>query len=125
MAKRKDEPKWIPVAAKVILDGKLSAYDVRLFLYLSWRQGRNKSAWPSQETIAKDTNVSLRTVQRAVKNLEEQGLIEVKGTGREGRGHSYHYQVNSLMEPAQAKDLTTQEPGKLWLDSYERQNATD
>lgn len=43
--------------------------------YLAWRQGNHEAAWPSVETIARNTHVSERTVQRRLRELEELGYL--------------------------------------------------
>ena len=40
--------------------------------------------WPSQESLARDTSMSDRTVRRHVKQLEEAGLITRKGRWKDG-----------------------------------------
>ena len=112
MAKENKPPSWIPAPAKLILNKELSGNDKTLYLYLLWRQGRNKTAWPSQETMATDMAVSLCTVQRAIKNLEGKNLIEVKKTDTAGRGHYHHYKVKNLMQQ------DPQGPSEAWLKDY-------
>lgn len=45
---------------------------------------QQESAFPSQQTIADLTGLSTRTVQRAVKSLEDKGLIQREQTGYKG-----------------------------------------
>src|SRR5262252_9431742 len=41
--------------------------------------------WPKVRTIVEDTGLDRRTVQRALRRLEEHGLLVVKFTGRGSR----------------------------------------
>ena len=49
----------------------------RVYIYLRLRQNVNNECWPSLNTIAKDTNKSVMTVTRALKQLEEKKLVTV------------------------------------------------
>ena len=46
-----------------------------VYIYLHDRMDSEKKAWPGLGTIAKDLSVSRSTVKRAVKDLEQAGLI--------------------------------------------------
>lgn len=46
-----------------------------VYIYLHDRCDKNKMAWPGVKTIARDLSISDRTVRRAVKDLEEAGLV--------------------------------------------------
>jgi hypothetical protein len=49
--------------------------------------------WPSQETIAKDTKLSLRTVRKAIHGLAEQHFVSIEPKGG-GKGWSrYEYRL--------------------------------
>jgi len=49
-----------------------------VLLALALRLGRNEKAWPSMRRLALDTRLNKSTVYRAVRRLEEGGLIEVR-----------------------------------------------
>jgi hypothetical protein len=56
--------------------------------------GEGLVAWPALETIAKETNLPLRTVQRCVRHLQKRGLVRIvegggKQRGNQGRSHRY------------------------------------
>lgn len=56
--------------------------------------GDKLEAWPAQTTIAEETNMSVRTVERAVKRLEEHGFIHItKQHGKDGRIHNHYYLI--------------------------------
>ena len=46
-----------------------------VYIYLHDRMDSEKKAWPGLGTIAKDLSLSRSTVKRAVKDLEQAGLI--------------------------------------------------
>lgn len=58
-----------------------------VYIYLYDRKDKENKAWPSVKRIAKDLSVSVRTVQRAINDLEKAGLIK--------REYSYRYDGSS------------------------------
>ncbi|TKJ37509.1 MAG: hypothetical protein CEE38_08420 [Planctomycetes bacterium B3_Pla] len=82
-----------PIWVKALLDNELTHADHRVFSYLLWRQGKNGSAWPSQETIAADLNLTDRSVRRSTKKLEEKGYIYVTRKESQGRGQCLAYSI--------------------------------
>lgn len=79
--------------------------NVLLHLIMHW-WNPNDDPYPSQETIAKRMGVSKRTVQRAMHELEENGLVEKRTTSRENpkyRGRN----VYSLRPLATALEFET------------------
>lgn len=46
-----------------------------VYIYLHDRQDKEKKAWPGLNTIASDLSISRSTVKRAVRDLEQAGLI--------------------------------------------------
>ena len=46
-----------------------------VYMYLSDRSNKQGQCWPGIKTIAKDLNLSVRTVQRAIHDLEQAGLL--------------------------------------------------
>jgi hypothetical protein len=72
--------------------------------------------WPSQETLAKDTEQSVDTVQRQLRKLAELGLIEtMKRPQGRGRWPSRTYQLNMLKstEPQNAARPAEEAPREL------------
>lgn len=57
------------------------------------------ACWPSMETIAKDANVSVKTVQRAISLLEQRGYITIKKRYKKNgkRRESNYYILNIPM----------------------------
>ena len=54
-----------------------------VYIYLHDRMDSEKKAWPGLGTIAKDLSLSRSTVKRAVKDLEQGGLIRKEPHFRE------------------------------------------
>ena len=54
-----------------------------VYIYLHDRMDSEKKAWPGLVTIAKDLSLSRSTVKRAVKDLEQAGLIRKEPHFRE------------------------------------------
>jgi len=52
----------------------------------SYAHWTTKEAFPSVDTIARDTGVSRQTAHRAIRKLKEHGLIDVKNRYYEGGG---------------------------------------
>lgn len=46
-----------------------------VYLYLEQRANKDGICWPSHKRIAKDLGISVSTVKRAIKDLNEKGLI--------------------------------------------------
>ncbi len=46
-----------------------------VYIYLYDRCDKERKAWPSVKTIAKELSISDKTVRRAIKDLEKVGLI--------------------------------------------------
>ena len=56
--------------------------------------GEGLVAWPALETIAQETKLPLRTVQRCIRQLQKHGLVRIiegggKQRGNQGRSHRY------------------------------------
>lgn len=51
------------------------------FLLSSYCFADKKECFPSQKTLAEQLNKSVRTIQRWLKELEENGLIQIKNRG--------------------------------------------
>lgn len=62
-----------------------------VIFYLINRANKELTCFPSVGTIARECNISTRTVQRALNDLEEAGFLE-----RESRFHSQGGQRSSL-----------------------------
>jgi hypothetical protein len=71
-------------------DSKLSRRGLRVGISISRLFNRNEfrksgrlMAWPGEDWLAKDTRMSVRTVKRAIQDLEDRGHYRIiRGTGR-------------------------------------------
>lgn len=86
------------IVARRIYDTDLPHRAVAVFCYLCDRANKNGECWPSTRTIAKDLNMSRRTVFHALNDLEREGFIKRKGRHRVSGGRSsnlYQLEVKS------------------------------
>jgi hypothetical protein len=60
----------------------ISAKAQQVFIYLAWRSDRFGISFPSKATIARDCKISLRSVDYAIKELVEVGLIAKRNRKR-------------------------------------------
>ncbi len=58
------------------------------YCYLVKCKGKNNSCYPSRETIADNCNMSVRTVDSALKILINEGLVEKMNTQRETNAYT-------------------------------------
>lgn len=59
-----------------------------LYMYLKDRANKDGRCWPALKTIACDTSMSKRTVQRAIDDLLASGLLTKESRVRENGGRS-------------------------------------
>ncbi|MFI3255713.1 helix-turn-helix domain-containing protein [Chakrabartyella piscis] len=59
-----------------------------LYMYLKDRANKDGQCWPALKTIARDTSMSKRTVQRAIDDLLASGLLTKESRVRENGGRS-------------------------------------
>lgn len=79
------------VTGDVAFDPKVTGSMARVYLVLvMYRNNEDNTCFPSNETIAENSGMSLRTVTRALSDLVELGVIRRQPQYRDGR------QVNSL-----------------------------
>jgi predicted ArsR family transcriptional regulator len=61
---------------------------VTVFMYLKNRANKDKSCFPSIGTIAVDLQLSKRTVERALRDLEKAGFVKCEARWRPKGGRS-------------------------------------
>ncbi|WP_294852374.1 helix-turn-helix domain-containing protein [uncultured Oscillibacter sp.] len=59
-----------------------------VYMYLRDRVNGDGNCWPGVKTIGKDLKLSRRTVQRALADLEQAGLVERKPRHRDNGSHT-------------------------------------
>jgi len=82
---------WIPKEV-IYRTPKVRAIGIAVYNFLASLANKKQSCFPSQKYIAKCLGYSRTTVNRAIKSLEENGLIRIKRRDR------YHY-TYLLIEP--------------------------
>jgi DNA-binding MarR family transcriptional regulator len=80
--------KWIPLPDELIYDSTLILTDIRVYSYLSQFMNSSKGINYSESTIAKDLNISLSSVTKAIRHLIDKNYIEIKGK-RYNNSNSY------------------------------------
>ena len=75
--KSEDSNGYAIIQRSIIQNPAVSDNAFRVYSLLSAYIGNNKDCWPSISTIQKKLNRSYRTIERAIKKLEELGIIEV------------------------------------------------
>ncbi|MHC4397568.1 MAG: hypothetical protein ACYS1A_18145 [Planctomycetota bacterium] len=87
-------PNFTTAPDKLLSDPDLTPFDKIVWLCIKRRQGRNPYAWPSEETIAKDAgDISIASVKRSVKHLQETVWLKVEKPPKQGRGQTNKYAV--------------------------------
>ena len=61
---------------------------ITVYMYLKERADRNSQCFPAMSTIAKELNLSRRTVQRAVRDLIKAGYLMTEQRWRQKGGRS-------------------------------------
>ena len=65
-----------------------------VYLYLYERRGKDNTAWPGLNTIARDLSLSRSTVKRAIQDLEASNLVKKEAHYRQnGSATSNRYHV--------------------------------
>lgn len=67
---------------------ELPSRAIAVYLYLADRAGQEDYCFPSVPTIARHTNLSERTVQRAILDLKKGGFLCVRGWQRKNGADS-------------------------------------
>lgn len=59
-----------------------------VYIYLRDRSNQEGTCWPGIKTVARELNLSTRTVQRALRDLEQVGLVTTQERFRENGSHT-------------------------------------
>lgn len=80
---------WIRL---LVGDLEMSHATVRVGIHLVMRMtATNRVAWPATKTIAKETGVSVRTVLRAIDDLEAEGYLYAARKRNVGNRYSFRF----------------------------------
>lgn len=82
-------PRWILRAGDKLSHGAVRLYGV----IMTYADNSTRAAFPSREKLAEDMGVSVATIKRAIKELEEFGAVEVTRRRNKKTGNFYanHY----------------------------------
>lgn len=84
-----NRPAWV----RALLDKGLSPTEFRVWSYLSWRQGENSHAWPSQRRIAADLGLTVQAIRNITRRLHRKGWLTATRPNGFGRGHAIAYRT--------------------------------
>lgn len=83
-----------------------SAKCVALYIVTTHLNGHTEKAWPSYQTIADATGKSVKTIQRAVRELEVKGWFEVQRGNGVGHNTEYRPSAPSIIRASGAREKT-------------------
>ena len=83
-----------------------SARSVALYIITTHLNGHTEKAWPSYQTIADATGKSVKTIQRAVRELEVKGWFEVQRGNGVGHNTEYRPSAASILRASEAREKT-------------------
>ena len=96
---------WLQLLSR---DGELSdcAKCVALYIVTAHLNGHTEKAWPSYQTIADATGKSVKTIQRAVNDLEARGWFAVSCGNGVGHNTEYRPSASSILRATEAREKT-------------------
>lgn len=86
-------------------DSGISVYAFRVYCHIARRANRSGSAFPGMESIARVCKISESSAKRAVKELEERGLLEVRRSAGGSQSNTY-----ILTSPSKWRTENSREP---------------
>ena len=106
-------PNWL------VRESNISAYGLLVYVALTGRANRTGECFPSMATLAKEARCSVTTARKAVKELQQAGLVQVTqrllAEGIYDRNQSNFYRVN----------LTFSNPAPLVHEAYHPPTADE
>lgn len=82
------------------------AKSVALYIVTTHMNGHTEKAWPSFQTIADAMGKSVKTIQRAVRELETGGWFEVRRGNGVGHNTEYRPSTNSILRAGDLREKT-------------------
>ena len=79
---------------------------VALYIITTHLNGHTEKAWPSYQTIAEATGKSVKTIQRAVRELEIKGWFQVQRGNGVGHNTEYRPSAASIIRASEAREKT-------------------
>ncbi|MCF6367238.1 helix-turn-helix domain-containing protein [Rhizobium halophilum] len=83
-----------------------NARSVALYIVTTNLNGHTEKAWPSYQTITDATGKSVKTIQRAVRELEVKGWFEVQRGNGVGHNTEYRPSAASILRASEAREKT-------------------
>ena len=86
-------PPYVKLVIGILTAKDLSPAARVVWAYLRHKQGANDKCWPAVETIWSELGLSVRTVQRALSELEKGKVLRRTRPENQGRGQRVNYEV--------------------------------
>ena len=83
-----------------------SARSVALYIVTTHLNGHTQKAWPSYQTIAVATGKSVKTIQRTIRELEDQEWFEVRRGNGVGHNTEYRPSAASILRASDSREKT-------------------
>jgi DNA-binding transcriptional regulator YhcF (GntR family) len=83
-----------------------NARSVALYIVTTHLNGHTEKAWPSYQTIADATGKSVKTIQRAIRELETSGWFEIRRGNGIGHNTEYRPSAVSILRASDAREKT-------------------
>lgn len=117
-------PVWVLRAGDKLTSHARSLYGV----IMSYADNTTRTAFPGRETLAEDMGVSVATVKRAIKELEDFGalIVERRRNKRTGNFYANHYTLvfADPRSPQEADFPRQEEPEPPWVTHDPRPRVT-
>lgn len=83
-----------------------NARSVALYIVTTHMNGHTEKAWPSYQTIADATGKSVKTIQRAIRELEDKEWLDVRRGNGIGHNTEYRPSALSILRASEAREKT-------------------
>lgn len=83
------EEGFTKIPNKLIKSEKLSSKEKLVFIVMLMYSFGKKNAWPSRNTLSKESGLNIRTVDKAIKSLEAKRFLKIDKTKRNN-----YYELN-------------------------------
>lgn len=83
-----------------------NARSVALYIVTTHMNGHTEKAWPSYQTIADATGKSVKTIQRAIRELEDKEWLDVRRGNGTGHNTEYRPSALSILRASEAREKT-------------------
>ena len=83
-----------------------NARSIALYIVTTHMNGHTEKAWPSYQTIADATGKSVKTIQRAIRELEDKNWFDVRRGNGTGHNTEYRPSALSILRASEAREKT-------------------